>query len=456
VVSATFDWPEPYPADRVGRPSRKAATTAIEVHLEVLKGEPLRRTLSEHLKGAGNLGGQERRFVAFASRELSRHMRLLDHASRLLGQAPGKLVLREDQALVRYALWRRLFCGLAWKQLAPEVRLPGPVRPRSLKDDQLERLVSAPLPPPPAEDSPEAAAAVRHSLPGWLATRLAAEAPPGEAAEVFAALNREPAIQLRARPPLDAAAAAAALAEESVASHAVEGVPGALVVDALGMRVFESRPMRARQLQVQDVGSQLIVALCGTPEELSGRTAADVCAGAAGKTIGLADRVGPRGKVLAGDLSKRRLAEGRERVRELGLRQVSFPVPLTLASAGVVLVDAPCSGTGSLAREPDAKWTLRPERVAELGATQRKLLAETAASLAPGAVLVYATCSLLKEENEAVVEDFLSRHPGFRVEPAGGWVDARFCAGPYLRVWPHRSEGGGFFAARLRRADVPA
>ncbi|MFP2899329.1 hypothetical protein [Corallococcus sp. 4LFB] len=127
-----------------GRPSRRAATAALETHIAVLKGEPLKAALATALREAEGLGGQERRFVALAARELSRHQRLLDLAARQLGHSPGKHVLTEDQALVRYTLWRRLFCGEGWARIGPEVKLPGPVRPRTLHDAVLEGLVTKP------------------------------------------------------------------------------------------------------------------------------------------------------------------------------------------------------------------------------------------------------------------------------------------------------------------------
>jgi 16S rRNA (cytosine967-C5)-methyltransferase len=104
-----------------------------------------------------------------------------------------------------------------------------------------------------------------------------------------------------------------------------------------------------------------------------------------------------------------------------------------------VLVDAPCSGTGTLSREPDQKWKLKPGDVEELKTTQLKLLDDVAAQVGPRATITYATCSLLRTEDEEVVERFLAKHPRFSLEAQ-------------LRVWPHESPGGGFFAARLTQA----
>ncbi|MFT3836354.1 MAG: hypothetical protein QM723_05090 [Myxococcaceae bacterium] len=103
-----------------------------------------------------------------------------------------------------------------------------------------------------------------------------------------------------------------------------------------------------------------------------------------------------------------------------------------------MLVDAPCSGTGTLSREPDAKWRLTAKKVAELAATQSTLLDEVAGPMKKGATLVYGTCSVLAEEDEEVTQAFLKRHPEFSLEGE-------------LRVWPHQGRGGGFYAARLTR-----
>ena len=455
-MSVSTLWPTTFlDAEHLGRPSRRAATAALQAHLSVLKGDPLKLALANALKEAEGLGGQERRFTALAVREMSRHMRLLDLASRTLGHPPGKIGLLEDLALVRYVLWRRLFCGVGWARSGPEVKLPGPVRPRTIKDDLLIRMADAPLPEPAVPGSGPEWLATRYSFPNWLVQRLAELHPEPVVEAMLAALDEDPVLHFRARPSGTRAEVLARLAEEEVSAEAVDVALDAVRITEASHRVFETRVMKEGRLQVQDVGSQLIVEACRPLEgSLAGRTVADVCAGAGGKTLALADEVGARGKVLAGDRSRRRLAQARERARELSLRHVSFPHPLTLEQADVVLVDAPCSGTGSLAREPDQKWKLSMKSVEEFHATQLGLLKELAGQVKPGALVVYATCSLLPEENDAVVRDFLAAVPGFTVEPLAplfGERAAVLCDGPFLRALPPRVPGGGFFAARLRK-----
>ncbi|HEY8209911.1 MAG TPA: RsmB/NOP family class I SAM-dependent RNA methyltransferase [Myxococcaceae bacterium] len=419
--------------ESIGRPSRRAAAAAVAAHVAVLEGSPLKQALAESLaERSAKLGGQERRFAAFATRELSRHMRWLDLQARLRGRRRG---LVQDDAIARYALWRLLKTGAPVERVMVEVGLPGPVRPRTVKDAEVEALLRA-----TPEEAPEPAsalerAAILHSFPRWLAERLAQVVPEDELEPLMAALNREPGLILRARPPGTRGEVRRVLEGEGIAAEELDGAPDALRVASHA--VFESGPMRAGRLQVQDLGSQEIVEHCG---DVRGRRVADVCAGAGGKALALADRAA---EVMAGDASARRLQEAKRRARELGVRNVSFSVPARCEAAEVILVDAPCSGTGVLAREPEVKWRLTPERVKELTGKQRAILEEAAERGRAAEVLVYATCSLLREENEGVVEAFLKAHPEWRLD------------GVPLRVLPHRvAAGGGYFAARMVRESA--
>ncbi len=436
-----MQFPPIAPAE-LGRPSRKAATAALQAHLEVLKGEPLRLSLSKELRKAQGLGGQERRFAALCVRELSRHQRVLDYFAKVAGQAPSNWVLREDQAIIRYVLWRRVFTGASWEQIAKEAKLPGPIRPRSVHDNVLEAVGRAELPlEAPLEP------AVLHSFPRWMVEKLGSSAGEGELPALLAALNRDSPLMLRTRPAGRREEVIKALTAEEVEAEPLHVLPDAAVVRQPGGRIFETRPMKSGRLQIQDVGSQLIVAMCRPPQGWAGVEVADVCAGAGGKSLGLADFAA---KVVSGDSSKRRLEEARERVRELSVKNVTFPIPLPLERVDVALVDAPCSGVGSLAREPDAKWRLTEKEVLGYQEKQLAILREVGPKLKRGALLVYATCSLFREENEDVVAKFLAEVPGFEVDGGAVVVGERWVtAEGYLKVWPHQSEGGGFFAARL-------
>jgi 16S rRNA (cytosine967-C5)-methyltransferase len=190
----------------------------------------------------------------------------------------------------------------------------------------------------------------------------------------------------------------------------------------------------------------------------------DFCAGAGGKTLALGAAMRNTGRLYAFDISGHRLAALKPRLARSGLSNV-HPVQIAherddrikrlAGKIHRVLVDAPCSGLGTLRRNPDLKWRQSPKAVAELQSRQRAILAGAARLLASGGRLVYATCSLLADENEAVAADF-DRTMGREFEPqpvapllaAAGvaGVDV-LAAGPYLRLWPHRHQTDGFFAA---------
>jgi 16S rRNA (cytosine967-C5)-methyltransferase len=423
------------PGEVPGLASRKAATAALTAAVAVVKGTPLRRALSEALEQGGNLGGKERRFVAFATRELSRHLRRLELSARAHGWPSSKLQLPEDQVILRYALWRRELTQAPVEKILAEVGLPGPIRPRGLPDTVLREVLAREVELPWGED-PQEQAANRHSFPSWLVRRLGEVVPEGELEPLLAALNREPRLTLRARPSGSRAALLEVLIAQGLKVAPCAEVPDALHVTDEGRAIFESRFMKEGRLQVMDLGSQLLAGLCRAQP---GQVVVDYCAGAGGKTLALADAVGPTGRVYAWDSKPQRLAEARRRAGELRLRHVTFPKEPRLDLAQLVLIDAPCSGTGTLAREPDQKWKLTPQKVAEHQRVQLEILTSVAGRVAPGTVLVYGTCSLLAEEDEQVVQAFLAAHPAFHLEGT-------------LRTWPHRLEGGGFFGARLVRS----
>jgi len=203
---------------------------------------------------------------------------------------------------------------------------------------------------------------------------------------------------------------------------------------------------------VQDPAHALVCRYAAVPR---GALAYDACAAPGGKGVTL-ERLGAR--VVAGDARRDRLARLADTVRRAG---VAIPVvgadlvaaPLAPAAADAVLVDAPCSATGTMARHPDARWRLSPRLIGRAAARQRELLHAAAPLVRPGGLLIYATCSLEPEENGDVVNDFLQRHRGFAREPERGAVAAELLtADGDFQSLPQRHGVDGAFAARLRRA----
>jgi 16S rRNA (cytosine967-C5)-methyltransferase len=222
-------------------------------------------------------------------------------------------------------------------------------------------------------------------------------------------------------------------------------------------------------IEVQDEGSQLLALLL---EARRGEMVVDFCAGAGGKTLALGATMRNTGRLYAFDTAAHRLDALKPRLARSGLSNVH---PAAIAherdervkrlsgKIDRVLVDAPCSGLGTLRRNPDLKWRQSAQAVEEMAAKQAAILDSAARLLKSGGRLVYATCSLLRQENEAVAEAFSAAHPDFELVPVADLLErllaplapetlAGLCSGGengrnYLRLWPHQHKTDGFFAA---------
>ncbi|MFN7710100.1 MAG: RsmB/NOP family class I SAM-dependent RNA methyltransferase [Holosporales bacterium] len=231
----------------------------------------------------------------------------------------------------------------------------------------------------------------------------------------------------------------------------------------IGVRLF--RPTRLDDhpvfqkgwIEIQDEGSQLI-ALLADPQP--GHQVLDYCAGAGGKALALGALQQGQGKIVACDISSARLRALPARLKRAGLQGVrcvqlpSTQLMAQRASMDIVLVDAPCSGTGTWRRAPDLPWRQSVEEIQRFPELQLEILQQASAYVRPGGALVYATCSVLPLENQAVVAAFLQANPHFALEPVaelgGLWPQVADSSGRFLSLWPHLHGCDGFFAARLR------
>lgn len=280
----------------------------------------------------------------------------------------------------------------------------------------------------------EVAAAIRHDLPDWLWERFARDL--GADAETSAQALRDRApVFLRVNPRRgDIDAAMEALARDGVEVVAHDEVAGALRVVSGERAVSRSEAYSEGLVELQDAASQ--AAMLRLPLQ-DGQSVLDYCAGGGGKALALAARaeIG----VTAHDISAARMRDIPARAARAGVR-IELAERLEGLKADLVLVDAPCSGSGTWRRDPDGKWRLTPERLADLVRLQAELLDQAARHVAPGGSLAYATCSVLSEENDAQVAAFLARCPG--------WVQRdrmQRLPGP---------DGDGFFLARFQRGDA--
>ena len=316
----------------------------------------------------------------------------------------------------------------------------------------------------------EPAEAVRRLA--WLAADLPAtrafrsqfavgDPPGGDRAELLPAWFREHCPELFAPPELDAQLRRAPLwlrvqtAEPARVfdEFAALGWAWRLVtapLEAIAMSgdvdVTKSRAWHDGLIEVQDLGSQLVLASIGVNP---GEQWLDACAGAGGKSLQLARLVAPGGTVDALDIRPAALAELRRRATRAHLSQIRTPAQPAARYDGV-LVDAPCSGSGTWRRAPHLKWVTTAAQMDRAAATQRDLLHQYSGFVRPGGRLVYATCSLSRRENQEVVAAFLAGHREFAPEPlARTFGFAPAAAG--LTIWPARHDTDGFFVAALRR-----
>ena len=297
--------------------------------------------------------------------------------------------------------------------------------------------------------------AVRLEIPDWIEQHLVARFGDALVPEMRAALDPAP-LDLRTN-LLKATRedARAALAAEGIEAEPTPYSPWGLRV--AGRRsVTTGAAFRDGLVEIQDEGSQLVALLVGAGP---GMRVADWCAGAGGKTLALAMTMENKGQLLACDVSAPRLDGAVRRLRRAGVHNAERHLvepgdKWAKRRAGTfdrVLVDAPCTGTGTWRRNPDARGRLREQDLAELLPKQAAILDDAARLVRPGGRMIYATCSVLPEEDEDQVSAFLARQPGFSLAPAA--LPGGLAAAPYLVLTPRQTGTDGFFAAVLERKE---
>jgi 16S rRNA (cytosine967-C5)-methyltransferase len=443
----------PVRADRV----RAAALEALGAILS--EGQPAERTLSRLVRRERTLWSHERRLLAEAVYAAVRHERLISAAlTHALGEPLSALPAPVALGTLLAATAR--FCRLPLEPAGL------PERAKAAAAD-IARAAEAVI---VAETTIPGRLALRFSLPDFAAERLCAEYGESEAESLMASLNERAPLTLRANLlKVDAAGLGRALELEAVGSRPTPFSPWGLLLEGHA-NVFALRAFKEGRLELQDEGSQLVALLCAARP---GQLVVDACAGGGGKTLALAAEMRNKGEIWALDASERRLKPLRLRARRAGADNIrvqaveergAFPANLSrlMGKAHLVLVDAPCTGIGALRRHPDARRQLTPERLAELARAQLEILGRFAPFVRPGGRLVYATCSLFRDENEAVVEGFVASERGFAIEPAASALPSGLgerigaalsskTSEPWLRLLPHRHGTDGFFAASLVR-----
>ena len=310
---------------------------------------------------------------------------------------------------------------------------------------------------------------VRNNLPEWLWDAFGAY--PGEATrESLSKSLMQPAL-LDLRANTMKTTREALLEEMNALGGRYQAIPTPFAPN--GVRIMGKPALqntvgfKGCKFEVQDEGSQLLTYLLGAKR---GEMVVDFCAGAGGKTLAIGALMRSTGRLYAFDTSERRLANLKPRQARSGLSNVhpvwidsenDAKIKRLAGKIDRVLVDAPCSGIGTLRRNPDLKWRQTPAGIAELNIKQASILASASRLLKPGGRLVYATCSLLPQENQKIAEDFLEKHPDFEVIPAADVLKNDFLDGklpigtsidnPWWQLWPHLHGTDGFFGAVFQR-----
>jgi 16S rRNA (cytosine967-C5)-methyltransferase len=314
------------------------------------------------------------------------------------------------------------------------------------------------LPWPEMAHSPAEAIAVRHSHPLWLVRRLLAQCGPEETLAICCSNNQIPPLMLRVN-TLKATRreAMAALAESGIAAEPTRYSLDGLVLSSPAAGLRDLSPYREGLLRIQDEASQLIAPLVGPRP---GERILDLCAGAGGKTLHLVALMKNQGQVMAVDLRPEPLRGLGKEAKRLGISIVETRTGNAAApflgggeTFDRVLLDAPCSGLGTLRRNPEIRWRLNASDIRKSAKVQKALLNNAASCVRPGGCLVYSVCTVVPEENEGVVTDFLQQHPDFRLEPPENLPAILLDGRGSLRTFPHRHGMDGFFASRFIRAS---
>ncbi|MEP0871723.1 16S rRNA (cytosine(967)-C(5))-methyltransferase [Trichocoleus desertorum AS-A10] len=297
-----------------------------------------------------------------------------------------------------------------------------------------------------------------HSYPDWIVQVWLDQLDLAETEQLCEWMNRPPHIDLRINPLRTSFdEVETAMQAAGVVVQRLPHLPQALRLLEPAGAIQKLPGFQSGWWMVQDASAQLVSYLV---DPQPGDFVIDACAAPGGKALHLAELMQNQGTIWACDRTASRLKKLKENAERLGIHSTKISIgdsrnqPQFVGKGDRVLLDAPCSGLGTLNRHADARWRQTPDRVQELATLQQELLVAAATWLKRDGVLVYATCTLHPQENEQVIEAFLAQHPDWQIEPPAPNSPAAAFATPQglVKVWPHRQQMDGFFMVRLKRA----
>lgn len=423
--------------------------------------QPADTVVKEFFRARHYLGSSDRRFIAERTFAILRHHRLLEvfcrQALAMLGSASPPVPMPSLMLLVAHEIRNT---GRAPDELETEISGIWRMVVKDVPPGAFIGALSGVEIPEEMRRDPALALATEHSLPDFVVRDWMEAYGQEESAALCAASNGSPPVTIRVNTLRGEVEECRKMLEtEGILSTRTRFSPVALAlqkrINAQALHSF-----RQGRYEMQDEGSQLLANLL---EVRPGMTVLDACAGAGGKSLHMAALMHNRGKILALDVDARKLENFTLRCRRAGVTIAATAVVAQDADPGVyegleadaVLVDAPCSGVGTFRRNPGAKLRCTQEYSRSLARTQGTLLERYSSFVKAGGRLVYSTCTLVRNENQQIVEQFLRDHTAFTIVRAGDVLARQRIACPgsekYLELLPHRTGTDGYFAAVLQR-----
>jgi 16S rRNA (cytosine967-C5)-methyltransferase len=405
------------------------------------------------------LGSHDRKFIAETTYGTLRNLRKCEFMVASAAAAMDEPLLEEDKVLLFIAAYLSLQGSLN-EEITGQISSKLKSTHLAGKKEQVFHALAGPA--APGIESAVERMGLEYSFPDWIVQRFVEQYGEGEAEKICSSLNEQAPLTLRVN-TLKATVdqCQAELNKQGMSAAKTQLSPFGLNLSKR-INVFSLPVFRDGWFEVQDEGSQLLPLLID-PKPNS--KLLDICAGAGGKTLEFAALMKNRGEIFAADINRYRLADLRKRMKRAGaqnirIQEIQAIDDLVEKYSGffdIVFVDAPCSGLGTLRRNPGMKWMVTEQTVLELSEKQRSILHASAQLVKAGGRLVYATCTLLKQENENVVDEFLSHCPGFTLVDVNGLFTTQnklMTQGPYLKLLPHVSGTDGFFCAVLEKQAV--
>ncbi len=413
------------------------------------------------------LGSHDRAFISRATYGMLRYKSLLEELSRSAQQTDGVTIPATLGLIIAY------LAAVPEENAGniPEDFYDGAAAFAQCKRAEIEKIFSeiaaertrnsqAPNEAQQEEDGQAIARIARvHAYPEWMVRRFIATLGAIGAEALCRAMNIEAPVTIRVN-TLKATReeCAKALSQENIITRHGEYSPDALTA-LKRLNIFATKTFREGMFEMQDEGSQIVSRVCDPHPAWK---VMDACAGAGGKTLHIAALMHNRGEIFALVQNPFQKEETSKRLRRSGAQNARVFLPSEFAerkkrwvgAMNLVLLDAPCSGSGTIRRNPIAKWRIAEDKIAGYAEQQYTILQENAPFVRSGGILVYATCSVFRQENEEVVEMFLREHPEFKLSPflyPPPTDKASIISDGFLKLYPHIHNTDGFFAAALTR-----